>query len=131
MAHLATRPDQTGTISQMSEATGVGAPYLRKVLDKLRAAGVISTQRGSGGGVMLDVDPNSLTLLDVVNAVDPVTRIERCPLGLPDHVRLCALHSELDAALIQLQNVLASRTIGELLAAEQSRKPVCLFPRNY
>jgi hypothetical protein len=30
--------------------------------------------------------PSQLTILDVVNAVEPITRIRQCPLGLKTHV---------------------------------------------
>ncbi len=93
MAHLASRPEFSSTIPEMSEATQVPAPYLRKVLNRLRDAGIVATQRGAGGGIILKADPDDLTILRVLNAVDPIKRVERCPLGLPEHFKLCPLHA--------------------------------------
>lgn len=114
----------------MSEATGVNAPYLRKVLNRLRDAGIVETQRGSGGGVTLVVKPDTLTILDVLNAVDPITRIEQCPLGDAEHLKLCPLHSELDEAIGQIESVLGHKTISELLPSKSSKNGLCEFPRS-
>ena len=116
------------TIPEMSEAVQVPAPYLRKVLDKLRESGIIGSQRGTGGGIYLLADVNELTILDVMNAVDPLERIERCPLGLPGHTKLCPLHAELDDAIAKIESALSSRTIGQLLATRRAAGR-CGFPK--
>ena len=128
VAHLASSHDGMSTMPRMSEAIQVNSPYLRKVIDKLREAEIVGAQRGTGGGVYLIADTSELTILDVLNAVDPLQRIESCPLGLTDHMKLCPLHSELDAALSQIEEVLGRRTIGELLAMRRSSSG-CQFPK--
>ncbi len=128
VAHLASCPRHESTIPEMAEAIHVNAPYLRKVVNKLRDAKIVEAQRGKGGGIRLKVDPAALTMLDVVNSTDPIERIEQCPLGLPDHIKLCPLHSELDEAIAQIRKVLGSRTIAELLATPQSSTR-CGFPK--
>ena len=85
---------------QIADATKVPKAYLAKVLHKLAGKGIVQTQRGVGGGVALARTPEHLTILDVVNAVEPIERIRTCPLKLKTHgVRLCPLHKRVDAAL--------------------------------
>ena len=127
VAHLASIHEGMSTIPKMSESIQVNPPYLRKVIDKLREAEIVDSQRGTGGGVFLLIDPNKLTILDVLNAVDPLQRIEKCTLGLPGHLKLCPLHSELDAAISQIEELLGNRTIGELLSLRRSSAR-CSFP---
>lgn len=129
IAYLATCSQRTCTIPEMAEAIQVNAPYLRKVLDKLREAGIVGTKRGSGGGIHMLSDPDDLTLLQVVNAVDPIVRIKRCPLGFPDHLELCPLHYELDEGISHIEKLLSSRTIGQLLARRRSSAR-CSFPKE-
>ncbi len=112
----------------MAEATHVPAQYLRKVLNRLRDAGIITTQRGTGGGIRLALDPQELTILQVLNAVDPIERIHRCPLGLPEHFKLCPLHSEIDSAIAHVEEVLASKSLGDLLAMKRHGVAKCDFP---
>ncbi len=130
VAQLASQPGLTNTIRIIAEETGVNAPYLRKVLNRLRDAGIVETQRGSGGGVTLVVQPDLLTILDVLNAVDPITRIKQCPLGQAEHLELCPLHSELDKAIGQIEIALSQKTIGELLQSKCSQNSQCNFPRS-
>lgn len=75
-------------------------------------------------------DPNVLSVLDVVNAVDPIARIERCPLDNPEHLKLCPLHAELDAAISSIETSLRLRTIGELLTSRKRGSTSCNFPRG-
>ena len=79
------------TTEQIHKATLVKKAYLSKILQGLAKRGIVTTQRGIGGGVALAKSPEELTILDVVNAVEPIMRIRSCPLGLQSHgVRLPA-----------------------------------------
>ncbi len=94
VVHLASLSPQPQTTNQISEATMVPRAYLAKVVQALVRAGILHSQRGVKGGVLLARSLDELTMLDVVNAVDPIQRIHTCPLGLPAHgVRLCPLHA--------------------------------------
>ena len=129
VAFLASRTDRRSTFGEMSEGICVNVPYLRKVLDKLREADLVEAQRGSGGGLRLTADPEQLTLLDVVNAIDPLRHIEGCPLGISDHLELCPLHGELEEAICQMEKLLSSRTIGELIS-HRRMSARCSFPKE-
>jgi len=45
--------------------------FLEHILNDLRRAGLVSSQRGGRGGYRLAVPPQDLTLAAIVNAVDP------------------------------------------------------------
>lgn len=100
------------------EITKVPPGYLPKVLQTLRRAGLLHSKRGLGGGFTLAKAPDQITVLDVVNIVDPIKRIERCPLDNGPHgVTLCPLHKKLDEAAEMVEKSFASTTIAELLAS--------------
>ncbi len=100
---------------------------MAKVLGTLARAGIVTGRRGAGGGFRLARDPATLTLLDVVAAVEPIGRIHSCPLGLPLHRgQLCRLHERLDAALAALERELAGATFEELFAGGGPLAPLCL-----
>jgi DNA-binding IscR family transcriptional regulator len=70
-----------------------------------------------------------ITILEVVNAVEPLKRIRTCPLGLAAHgVHLCPLHSRMDAALATVEEALGSSTLAEVLAEPTRSIPLCPFP---
>ncbi len=123
LAIHAPKPQKT---SDIAEATRVPNAYLSKVLQGLREKNIVCLQRGVGGGVTLAKPPEELTILDVVNAVDPIQRITTCPLDLKAHgVRLCALHRRMDDALQSMETAFRSTTLAELLQDPNPSVPLC------
>src|SRR5262245_1028128 len=130
VVYLAGRAAEPSTTDQIAAATRVkGRAYLSKVLQGLVRQGVVHSQRGLGGGMTLVKRPEELTILEVVNAVEPIRRITTCPLGLAAHgVRLCPLHKRLDDALAMVERAFGATTLAEVLAAPNPSKPLCDFP---
>ncbi|MEX2176685.1 MAG: Rrf2 family transcriptional regulator [Pirellulaceae bacterium] len=129
VVHLASQAPQGCTTDEIAEATLVPRAYLSKVLQSLRRSGLVNSQRGIGGGMTLTKTPQELTILEVVNAVEPVQRIRTCPLGLATHgVRLCPLHKRLDNALAMVEEAFASSTLADVLNEPTLSKPLCEFP---
>lgn len=72
---------------------------------------------------------DQITILEVVNAVEPIQRIRTCPLGLAAHgVHLCPLHSRMDRALATVELALANSTLAEVLSEPTRSVPLCPFP---
>ena len=131
VVHLADHAPSSRTTVQISEATRVPKPYLSKVLQGLDRAGIVQSRRGIGGGVTLVKTPDALTILEVVNAVEPIGRIRECPLGLTAHgVRLCPLHRRMDNALATVENAFRDTTLAEILAEPSKSRPLCEFPKG-
>lgn len=129
VVYLAGHVPAARTTEQIAEATKVPKAYLSKVLQGLARSGIVSSQRGIGGGVMLARSVNELTILDVVNSVDPIARIRTCPLGLSSHgMRLCPLHRRLDNALAMVEAAFDQTTLAEVLSEPTDSIPLCEFP---
>jgi Rrf2 family nitric oxide-sensitive transcriptional repressor len=123
---LGSAPDRPMTTKQISARTKVPAGYLSKVLQGLSRAGLVEAQRGLGGGFVLARSLDEITILDVINTVDPLKRIERCPLGLAAHGRrLCSLHARLDQGLAQLESLFGGSTIAQLIAEQSRGRTLC------
>jgi Rrf2 family nitric oxide-sensitive transcriptional repressor len=103
------------TTQEIARESQVPLDYLCKVLNSLARAGILRAQRGRRGGFTLALPAERMTVLDVVNAVDPIRRIRSCPLQLDAHkVRLCPLHRKLDHALALVEEAFATTTIASL-----------------
>ena len=123
---LGASPGRPMTSRLIAEQTRVPHDYLSKVLQGLSKAGLVDSQRGLGGGFVLARSLDDLTVLDVINAVDPLKRIEHCPLGLTAHrKRLCSLHKRLDEGIAMVEALFDGTTIAELLAEANSSQPLC------
>lgn len=131
IVYLAGNGDTPRTTRQIADVTRVPVGYLAKVMQTLARSGIVRAQRGLHGGFALLAAPGELTVLDVVQAVDPVRRIERCPLDIPEHTSLCPLHARLDDTAAMVEKSLGSSTIAELLTASkrgESPRPICFDP---
>jgi Rrf2 family protein len=126
VVHLAANAPASSTTAQLAEVTRVPPAYLSKVVQSLARAGIVHSQRGSGGGVSFAADAAELTVLDIVNVVDPIQRIRTCPLGLKTHgKKLCPLHRRMDAALAQMEQAFGATTLAEVLTDPSYIKPLC------
>ena len=125
--HLAHEAPAARTTAQIAEATRVPKDYLSKILQGLAEKGIVKTQRGVGGGVSLAKPPDELTILDVVNAVDPIRRYRTCPLNLPNHgSNLCPLHKRMDEAMATVEEAFRKSTLAEVLADPSNTSvPLC------
>jgi Rrf2 family transcriptional regulator, nitric oxide-sensitive transcriptional repressor len=126
VAHLAYEAPSPRTTEQIAEATRVPPAYLSKVLQALSRGGIVKSQRGVGGGMSLAKPAEELTILEVVNAVEPIQRIKTCPLGLKSHgVRLCPLHRRIDDAMATVEAAFGGTTLAEILAEPTHSPPLC------
>jgi Rrf2 family protein len=126
VAFLAQNSPHACTTEQIATATLVPKAYLSKVLQSLVRGGLIKSQRGIGGGMTLIASPSDLSILDVVNAVEPIERIEYCPLGIQSHGKhLCPLHRRLDNALASVEEAFRGSCLADVLAESDASTPLC------
>jgi Rrf2 family protein len=123
---MAQRPGQTHKVREIAQATHAAPGYLVKVLQLLAKARILSAHRGSAGGFTLLADPATLSVLEVINAIDPIERIQKCPLGLAAHGQcLCPMHKRIDEAMAGIEASFGSSTILELVGSPSAITPFC------
>ncbi|WP_437200807.1 Rrf2 family transcriptional regulator [Planctomicrobium sp. SH664] len=122
---LAAPPLQPASADALARKTKVPRSYLNRVLQDLAAAGLLHSRPGPGGGHELARPPEEVTILDVVNAVAPIERIRKCPLGLASHTSLCPLHRQLDEAYATTEAAFRGVTLRDLLESTSSIIPLC------
>ena len=129
---LASIAPAASTTAELAKVTRVPPAYLAKVLQALVKAGIVASQRGASGGVSLAGSADKLTILDIVNATDPIRRIKSCPLELATHgTNLCPLHRRLDNALAEVEHAFRSTTLAEVLGDPSKIRPLCdVAPRR-
>ncbi|MCO6044356.1 Rrf2 family transcriptional regulator [Aeoliella sp. ICT_H6.2] len=125
VAYLASDTSIAFSADVLAKQTKVPRRYLTRVLQDLCAAGLVQSRPGPGGGYELIPRTDKLTILDVVNMVDPIERIKKCPLGLKSHKALCPLHAELDKAFAATEAAFAGVTIKQLVESSSPIKPLC------
>ncbi len=80
VGYLASEQGRSVTSERLATSYGTNPVVLRRVLSKLRRAGLVETQRGVGGGSVLARDPSTINLREVYEAVaDELELLRRHP----------------------------------------------------
>ncbi len=79
MARL--RPGEYAGAAHIAEATGAPQNYLGKLLKTLATEGLLVSQKGFGGGFRLAREAKRISLYDVVEPIDHLSRWGDCLLG--------------------------------------------------
>jgi Rrf2 family iron-sulfur cluster assembly transcriptional regulator len=111
------------SVRDIAERTGLPQPYLEQILLALKGAGLVRSKRGVGGGYVLAREPSTITLGDIVSAVDgPITVGdfgEPHQNGACDHEGQCVLTHVWNLAGEYMRAHLASYTLASI--AEMAR----------
>jgi Rrf2 family protein len=71
-------PDQRASTSQIAEDKQIPPSFLAKIVSQLSVAGLLQTSRGARGGVTLARSADSISVLDVVEAIDGPILLNEC-----------------------------------------------------
>ena len=64
--------------TELAEETGVPLPTAQKLMQRLAAHGLLTGQRGAGGGYALARDVTAISLADIVEAVEGPIALTQC-----------------------------------------------------
>ena len=124
--YLAKQEDLAASVStaELSEAMTIPYRFLRKIVTKLVAAGLIVSRRGKGGGLSLGLAPQDISLMQIIHAVDPdAVLLNRCVLDVKqcDRSPSCGIHVELARMQKQLNAGLEGVTLAAMSTYESAR----------
>ena len=77
LARLDPQKERAAT-SKIAEKMEIPPSFLAKIISQLSIAGLIHTSRGARGGVSLAREPENISLLDVVEAIDGPITLNEC-----------------------------------------------------
>ncbi|MEH3100872.1 RrF2 family transcriptional regulator [Sphingomonas adhaesiva] len=111
----------------LAEETGVPLPTAQKLVSRLAAAGLIDSARGSGGGIRLSRPPATITLADVVEAVEGPIAMTSC-VDAGDHdcgiAGNCRVKPHWNAVNQAVRAALAGVTLASLAAEAPAMEPM-------
>ena len=121
LAELVREPSGVVSVRSAAEQNNVPYSFARSIQRDLVQAGVIESIRGSRGGMRLAADPASVTLLDVVEAVQGPLAISGCAAAGPDgeacpRAIACGYNPIWRGAQELLDSYLSSVTLAEALS---------------
>jgi Rrf2 family transcriptional regulator, nitric oxide-sensitive transcriptional repressor len=116
LMYLRVAPGRRGSIAEIAEAHRISHNHLDKVVRRMSEAGLVDTVRGRGGGVQLSRDPNTVTVGDVMRAMEDDFAVVEC-LGPARYCRVagvCGARSVFARALDAYFAVLDEATLEDI-----------------
>jgi FeS assembly SUF system regulator len=78
LTRMATEPDRLFNATELAEETHLPQPTVSKILKTLAREGLLLSQRGVKGGYTLDHDPATMSVADVIAALEGPIAITEC-----------------------------------------------------
>lgn len=104
-------------LNDMAERQGISAKYLWQIVNLLKTAGFVRGMRGPKGGYVLIRDPNSITLLDVIQVLEGPISLVECvdDPAFCDRMENCVAHSVWSEVSQAVREALQKLTLAEIL----------------
>ncbi len=74
------------TIHEIAEKEKFSLPYIEKILQKLRAANIVTSHHGKRGGYSLSRNPSEITLKEIIEALEGSTFEIYCQPQIREHI---------------------------------------------
>lgn len=115
---------ETITIKELAQQEKFSVPYLEKILQGLRSAGIVAAQHGKQGGYHLARRPSEITLKNIVEALEGETFEVYCEPDLRKeivctHFSLCGIRPLWAKIKVLLDDFFGTVTL-ETLSKEES-----------
>jgi len=105
VSHMAGEPERVRTSAEIAEHAGTNPVVVRRVLGRLREAGLLTSEKGHAGGWRLAQKPENITLADVYLALDE---------------RMIATEEDSEPVDCSIEHALQRRVSGVLNEIEQT-----------
>ncbi len=103
-------------VGEIAQRQDVTKPFIAKITSQAAAAGLLATQRGTGGGLALTQPAEKITILQILEAIGGPIALNQCtfkPNRCPRSNK-CAVHPIWEKAQQQLNELLSNTLLSEI-----------------
>jgi len=86
LVHLARMEESSAVSAEIARAEGIPSKYLEGILNQLKTAGLVHSERGKNGGYRLARPASEMRMIEIVEALEGEVR----PVGCLDDSSSCA-----------------------------------------
>src|SRR5215468_9624740 len=110
--------------SEIAEEYGISSTLMAKVLQKLARHSLVGAKHGSSGGYQLGKEPERISALEVITAIDGPVLITSCVTshGNCDATDRCSIKEPLQRVNESILEVLSTVTVAQL-SEEKQQEP--------
>jgi len=111
-------PDRPVSTPLISEKQDVPIPFLEQILTKLRKAGIIKSVKGPGGGYLLNMKPEQITIWNIIEQLDGPMAITSCLDPQKGCVRIdsCVTHLLWKSLGNHMRDFLSTISVSDLVS---------------
>ena len=104
----------------------ISLPFANKIIRRLKKANIVKTVQGKFGGVFLVRDPQGLSLMDILQAMDFQGAVNACTIKpeICPFSDYCKIHVFLTGLEAQLFTALQTKTIHEFAFTNEHLDPL-------
>ncbi|MEM9235071.1 MAG: Rrf2 family transcriptional regulator [Pseudomonadota bacterium] len=110
-------------LSDIAIRQGLSVAFLEQIFARLRKAGLVESRRGVGGGYILALDADTITVSSIVRAVNEEIRSTACVpganLGCTGTTARCLTHRLWHGLDLQIEGYLEGITLAEVAAGAE------------
>ena len=131
--HLARVPaGKYAMVKQIAEQEDIPAHFLAKILQQLARKGLLRSSKGPTGGFCLRVPAESVSLLNLVEALDGLGDYNKCASGLAEcnDDQPCGMHDSWKALRSRIMDYLEQTSIADVAKALEVKKKALEKPRR-
>ena len=117
MVQLAREDEAVHTAAHLSASNGVPLPTAAKLLKQLAASGLIHSQRGASGGYTLARPAESITVAEIIAALEGPIALTACVDGSPEHCGVeaqCPMRGNWNRVNMAIQQALNDVTLADM-----------------
>lgn len=105
----------------ISEAEGLPPAYLEQIMGSLRRADIVLGTRGARGGYVLSRDPETISVSELIAALEGPLQLAECPKGASccSQPETCVVNELYRDAEVALREVFDGRMLSDLLKRRQ------------
>ncbi len=116
LIYLATTNDRPATIKEIAGRYGISRNHLMKIVHQLATAGIVTTERGRGGGIRLGITPSEINIGRIVRLTEDDLNLVECFSEETDKCLIsphCGLKGAFNKALAAFLRELDAYTLAD------------------
>lgn len=81
LIYIASKEIRKASISEIAEKNSISFAYILRICSLLRQHGILTSEKGRSGGYILEKDPSTISLFDIIEAVGRKSVEIKCNYG--------------------------------------------------
>ncbi len=133
LVHLAALPaGEYALAKNIAAEEGIPSYFLAKILQELARDGFLRSSKGPRGGFRLGQDPEEISMLQIVEAVDGAGRYDRCIGGSPEcnDRAPCGMHDSWKTLRSRIIEYLEGTSVADLAKALGEKRRLLARPHR-